>query len=74
MQIGAFGNLGWIKIVFVGVVALGLGFWQLWSINREIGKDKGKGGVRGRVMSYSSLLISSLSIKFPLVQSDRIQM
>jgi hypothetical protein len=40
METGAFDNLGWIEIVFVGVVALGLGFWQLWSINREIAKDK----------------------------------
>ena len=42
METGAFDNLGWIEIVFVGVVALGLGFWQLWSINREIAKDKEK--------------------------------
>ena len=40
MEQGALDNLGWIEIVFVGVVALGLGFWQLWSINREIAKDK----------------------------------
>ena len=40
MKTGAFDNLGWIEIVFVGVVALGLGFWQLWSINREIASDK----------------------------------
>lgn len=33
-------NLGWIEIVFFGVIALGFGFWQLWSINREIAKDK----------------------------------
>lgn len=37
---GAFDNLGWIEIIFVGVVALGFGFWQLWSVNREIAKDK----------------------------------
>lgn len=42
MEAGAFDNLGWIEIVFVGIVALGLGFWQLWSINREIAKDKEK--------------------------------
>ena len=35
-------NYGWIEIVFVGGAALGLGFWQLWSINREIKKDKEK--------------------------------
>lgn len=40
MESGALDNYGWIEIVFVGVVALGLGFWQLWSINREIAKDK----------------------------------
>lgn len=39
---GALDNLGWIEIVFTGVVALGFGFWQLWSINREIAKDKEK--------------------------------
>jgi len=42
MEAGAFDNLGWIEIVVFGVVALGLGFWQLWSINREIAKDKKK--------------------------------
>lgn len=40
MAPGALDNYGWIEIIFVGVVALGLGFWQLWSINREIAKDK----------------------------------
>lgn len=40
MAQGAWDNLGWIEIVFVGIVALGFGFWQLWSINREIAKDK----------------------------------
>lgn len=44
MEQGAFDNLGWIEIVFVGTVALGLGFWQLWSVNREIAKDKEKAG------------------------------
>lgn len=38
----AFDNMGWIEIVFGGIVALGFGFWQLWSINREIAKDKAK--------------------------------
>ncbi len=33
-------ELGWIEIVFVAVVALGFGFWQLWSINREIRRDR----------------------------------
>ena len=33
-------NYGWIEIVFSGAVALGFGIWQLWSVNREIAKDK----------------------------------
>lgn len=33
-------NLGFIEIVFSGAVALGFGVWQLWSVNREIAKDK----------------------------------
>ena len=40
----ALDNMGWIEIVFGGIVALGFGFWQLWSINREIAKDKEKAG------------------------------
>jgi hypothetical protein len=46
MEAGAFDNLGWIEIVFVGIVALGLGFWQLWSVNREIAKDKEKAAAK----------------------------
>lgn len=42
METGSFDAFGWVEIVFVGIVALGLGFWQLWSINREIAKDKEK--------------------------------
>ena len=49
METGAFDNLGWIEIVFFGVVALGLGFWQLWSINREIAKEKEKAAARDAV-------------------------
>lgn len=33
-------NFGWIEIVFTAVIALGFGFYQLWSVNREIAKDK----------------------------------
>jgi hypothetical protein len=33
-------NYGFIEIIVVGTIALGLGFWQLWSINRAIAKDK----------------------------------
>jgi hypothetical protein len=42
MASGPLNNLGWIEIVFGGVVALGFGFWQLWSVNREIARDKEK--------------------------------
>lgn len=33
-------NLGFIEIIFSGAVALGFGIYQLWSVNREIAKDK----------------------------------
>lgn len=33
---------GWIEVVVIGTIALGLGFWQLWSVNREIRKDREK--------------------------------
>jgi hypothetical protein len=33
-------NYGWIEVVVVGGIALGLGFWQLWSVNREIRRDR----------------------------------
>lgn len=33
-------HFGWVEIVFTAVVALGFGFYQLWSVNREIARDK----------------------------------
>lgn len=33
-------NFGWIEIAFTAVVALGFGFYQLWSVNREIRADR----------------------------------
>jgi hypothetical protein len=33
-------NLVFVEIIFSGAVALGFGVWQLWSVNREIAKDK----------------------------------
>lgn len=39
-------NYGFIEIIVVGTIALGLGFWQLWSINREIAKDKEKAAAK----------------------------
>jgi hypothetical protein len=34
------GNFGLIEMVLVGTVTLGFGFWQLWSVNREIKADR----------------------------------
>ncbi|WP_417613471.1 hypothetical protein [Parasphingorhabdus sp.] len=42
METSPMDNFGWIEIIFSGAVALAFGFWQLWSINREIAKDKEK--------------------------------
>lgn len=33
-------HFGWVEIVFTAVIALGFGFYQLWSVNREIARDK----------------------------------
>ena len=33
-------NFGWIELVFTATLALGFGFYQLWSVNREIARDK----------------------------------
>jgi len=33
-------HFGWIEIAFTGVLAVSFGAWQLWSVNREIAKDK----------------------------------
>ncbi len=35
-------DFGLLELLFSGAVALGFGFWQLWSVNREIAKDKEK--------------------------------
>ncbi|KHS44036.1 hypothetical protein NJ75_03438 [Novosphingobium subterraneum] len=35
-------HFGWVEIVFTAVIALGFGIYQLWSVNREIAKDKAK--------------------------------
>ncbi|HEX8402708.1 MAG TPA: hypothetical protein VF628_13520 [Allosphingosinicella sp.] len=37
-------NYGWIEIIFIAAVALGLGFWQLWSVMREIKRDRERKG------------------------------
>jgi hypothetical protein len=33
-------NYGWIEIPIFAAIALGFGFYQLWSINREIARDR----------------------------------
>ena len=33
-------HFGWIEIVLTGVVGLGFGAYQLWSVSREIARDK----------------------------------
>jgi len=35
-------HFGWIEIVLTAVIALGFGGWQLWSVNREIRRDREK--------------------------------
>ncbi len=35
-------NYGLIEMAFVLALALGFGTWQLWSVNRDIAKDKAK--------------------------------
>ncbi len=37
---------GLMEIFFSGFVALGFGFYQLWSVNREIAKDKEKAAAK----------------------------
>lgn len=34
---------GWIELVFTAAVALGFGVYQLWSVNREIRRDRERG-------------------------------
>lgn len=29
-----------IELIFVAVVTLGIGLWQLWDVNRQLGKDR----------------------------------
>lgn len=35
-------NLGWLEIVFSAAVALSFGVYQLWSVSREIRRDREK--------------------------------
>ncbi|MEE4639692.1 MAG: hypothetical protein V2J42_13220 [Wenzhouxiangella sp.] len=32
-------NIIWLELILVAVVALGLGFWQLYDVNKELKKD-----------------------------------
>ncbi len=46
MESSPWDNLGFIEIIFSGAIALGIGFWQLWSVNKEIAKDKEKAAAK----------------------------
>ena len=48
------GNLGIIEVIFSATVALGFGAYQLWSVNREIAKDKAKKAEREAAEGDSS--------------------
>ncbi len=37
---GSSGNYGWVELVFVALVAFGVGLYQLWSVNRAIRRDR----------------------------------
>jgi hypothetical protein len=39
-------HFGWIEIVVSAAVALGFGGYQLWSVNREIAKDRAQAEAR----------------------------
>lgn len=41
-------HYGIVEMVFTGAVVLGLAGWQLWSVNRDIAKDKEKSGSDAR--------------------------
>lgn len=36
------GGYGWVEFAVFGPLVLGLAVWQLWSVNREIKRDKEK--------------------------------
>lgn len=46
MEPSPWDNLGFIEIIVTGAIALGIGFWQLWSVNREIAQDKEKAAAK----------------------------
>ncbi len=48
MESSPLDNLGFVEIIFTGAIALGIGFWQLWSVNREIARDKEKAARKER--------------------------
>lgn len=39
-------NIVLIELIVVVVIALGLGFWQLWDVNRELRKDRERDDTR----------------------------
>ncbi|CAH0353769.1 MAG: hypothetical protein V4533_02405 [Pseudomonadota bacterium] len=39
---------GLIELSFVGGIGLAFGLWQLWSVNRDIAKDRAKKDDEGK--------------------------
>lgn len=33
-------HFGWVEILFTATIAFSFGFYQLWSVNREIRRDR----------------------------------
>ena len=50
-------NFGWIEILFVALIAFSFGFYQLWSVNREIKRDREakSGGTPGHAVGEHEL-------------------
>ncbi|MCM8556531.1 hypothetical protein [Sphingomicrobium sediminis] len=44
---------GLIEIIFVAVIAFGFGGWQLWSVNREIKRDREEKARSDRVAGHA---------------------
>lgn len=38
---------GVVEMTFTGAIVLGLGVWQLWSVNRELRRDREKAASPG---------------------------
>ncbi|MBY6204884.1 hypothetical protein [Halomonas denitrificans] len=45
-------DLIFLELILVVVVALGLGLWQLWDVNRELKKDRDAAPDRPRTQDH----------------------